>query len=97
MKKTLLFVLVSLASLTVRSQTLKDYTQTADSCFSNLNKSGITTGILYDRIYLLAALPIFNQNYADTSSKVHLVQGYSEIFYASYSNAGMIIPAGRDL
>ncbi|WP_419802358.1 T9SS type A sorting domain-containing protein [Mucilaginibacter sp.] len=92
MKKILLFVLVILASLTVRSQTLKDYTQTADSCFSNLNKSGITTGILYDRIYPLAALPIFNQNYADTSSKVHLIQAYSELFYAAYSNAGMIIP-----
>lgn len=34
----------------------QNYRNIADSLFSNLNKSGATTGILYDRVYPLAGL-----------------------------------------
>jgi len=72
MKKLLLFLIV-FASLTVKAQTPKNFTQTADSCLFNLDKSGVTTGILYDRVFPFATLAIFNQNYADTSSgQTHL-------------------------
>ncbi len=91
MKKLLLFLVV-FVSLTVKAQTPKNYTQTADSCLVNLNKSGVTTGILYDRVFPFASLAIFNQNYADTSSYSHFKQGYSELYDAAYSNGGMITP-----
>lgn len=90
--KKLLLVLLSFICLTVQAQTLKNFTQTADSCLSNLNKSAMTTNILYDRVYPFAALSVFNQNYADTSSSSHFNQAYNELFNAAYSNAGMVIP-----
>ncbi|MVN21325.1 esterase/lipase family protein [Mucilaginibacter arboris] len=91
MKKLLLFLIV-FASLTVKAQTPKNFTQTADSCLFNLDKSGVTTGILYDRVFPFAGLAIFNQNYADTSSFTHFKQGYNELYDAAYSNGGMITP-----
>ncbi|MEJ7779322.1 MAG: alpha/beta fold hydrolase [Daejeonella sp.] len=95
MKKLLLFFL-ALNYFTVQAQTLKNYTQTADSCLSYLDKSGITTGILYDRVYPFAALAIFNENYADTSSYSHFIQGYNELYNAAYSNSGMLATESFD-
>ena len=91
MKKLLLFLIV-FASLTAEAQTPKNFTQTADSCLVNLNKSGVTTGILYDRVFPFASLAIFNENYADTSSYSHFKQGYNELYDAAYSNGGMMTP-----
>lgn len=59
---------------------------------SNLNKSNITTGIFYDRVYPFAGLSVFNDNYADTSSRVHFLQGYNELYNAAYSHNGMVEP-----
>ena len=33
-----------------------EYRQAADNAFANLDKSGITSGILYDRVFLAANL-----------------------------------------
>jgi len=66
MKKLLLFLIV-FASLTVKAQTPKNFTQTADSCLSNLDKLGLTIGILYNRIYPFAGLNMFNLGTSDTS------------------------------
>jgi len=92
MKKLLLCCLFAFAYITVHAQTQKNFTQTADSCLINLDKSNITTGIFYDRVYPFAGLSVFNDNYADTSSYSHFIQGYSELFNAAYSNNGMVIP-----
>lgn len=68
------------------------FTQDVDSVFQNLDKSFITTGILYDRIYPYAALHVFNTSLADTSFKNHFRQGYWEIFKAAYSRTGLTSP-----
>lgn len=52
-------LLFCLLSLSVKAQD-KTYTQTIDSLFINLNKSGVTTGILYDRVFPFAGLDVFN-------------------------------------
>ncbi|WP_299291991.1 T9SS type A sorting domain-containing protein [uncultured Mucilaginibacter sp.] len=91
MKKLLLYLL-ALVCATVQAQTQKNYTQTADSCMSNLNKSNITTGIFYDRVYPFSGLSVFNDNYADTSSNSHYLQGYNELYNAAYSTNSMVAP-----
>ena len=57
-----------------------------------LNKSGITTGILYDRVFPFAALFSFNTLYGnpDTSGYDHFYQAYSEIYNAAYSKGGLM-------
>lgn len=68
------------------------YSQMVDSLMSPLNKSLITTGILYDRVYPFAGLHSFNTSYGnpDTSSYDHFYQAYSEIYNAAYSKTGLM-------
>ena len=47
-----------------------------DSLTAHLDKSRISTGILYDRALPLAALHAFNYYRADTGSSDHLRQAY---------------------
>lgn len=49
----------------------KNYTETMDSLFINLNKTEITTGILYDRVFPFAGLDIFNLGF-NTCCTYHL-------------------------
>lgn len=56
-----------------------------DSLTANLNKSAITTGLLYDRALPLAALHSFGVRRPDTTSSAHLRQAYLELWIASYS------------
>jgi hypothetical protein len=72
------------------------FTSDVDSVFRNLDKSFITTGILYDRIYPFAALHVFNTSLADTSFKEHFRQGYYEIFKAAYDKTGLTSPDSID-
>ena len=42
-----------------------------------LDKSEVTTGILYDRVYPMANLTGFNQTEADTATARHFYHGYA--------------------
>lgn len=68
------------------------YTQMVDTLMGPLNKSQITTGILYDRVFPFAGLHSFNTLYGnpDTSSYNHFYQSYSEIYNAAYSKIGLM-------
>lgn len=50
-----------------------------DSLTANLDKSPITSDILYDRALPLAALHSFGTRRADTTSSAHLRQAYLEL------------------
>lgn len=53
--------------------------------FIHLDKSGITTGILYDRVFPFANLPFFNVNQPDTIDVTFFIQAGSELRRASYN------------
>ncbi len=92
MKIFLLYLLFGfLLSFSLKAQD-KTYTQTIDSLFINLNKTEITTGILYDRVYPFAALEKFNLGASDTASNRYFTQAYLELFTAAYNNSGMTNP-----
>jgi hypothetical protein len=92
MKKLTLLITVLVAILTQASAQQKNYTETMDSLFSNISKIGITTGILYDRIFPSAALHVFNSGVIDTSSNEHFRQAWLELYRAAYINTSMLNP-----
>jgi hypothetical protein len=64
----------------------KDYTQRMDEILINVNKSPITTGILYDRIMSFSNLDWLKQNGAVTNSNYqHFIQSWSELYRSSYN------------
>ena len=66
-----------------------------DSLTAYLNKGPITTGILYDRAYPIAALHSFGVRRADTTSNAHIRQAYQELWMASYNrNTFRYTPSG---
>jgi len=92
MKNLKIFLLI-LSFFTVNAvRAQKTYTYTVDSLFTHLNKSSITTGILYDRAYPLAAVHLFNKKEVDTAYSDYLIEAYRELFASSYSQAGWINP-----
>lgn len=62
------------------------YTEFIDNEMRFLDKSEITTGILYDRVNSLAGLSDFNITQADTSSNKHFRQSYFEMKVAAYNS-----------
>ncbi|MFC5285336.1 T9SS type A sorting domain-containing protein [Pedobacter alpinus] len=75
------------------------YTETVDSLFQHLDKTGASTGILYDRVLPIASLQDFNFSNSDTSSHWHFIQSYSEIIRATYnpSNTWLTVNDLKDL
>lgn len=64
----------------------KDYTQRMDEILINVNKTPITTGILYDRIMSFSNLNWLKQNGAVTNSNYqHFIQSWSELYRSSYN------------
>ena len=53
-KLTLLTTFVVLVGIANAQQ--KNYTETIDSLFANISKTGVTTGILYDRVFPASGL-----------------------------------------
>src|SRR5919107_3673900 len=90
-----LFILIA-GTTVLKAQKLPSFTHLADSVFENLNKSYITTGILYDRVYPSAMLHVFNSSYSDTSNIYHFSQAYYELYNAKYNRAGMTEPGLLD-
>ena len=83
MKHIYLFCLFFVLSQFVSAQI---YTQKVDEKLQLLDKTEITTNILYDRVFPMAKLLMFNESAADTSQASHLFQAYSEIQRADYNN-----------
>lgn len=64
-----------------------------DYLFRYLDKSQILTQILYDRVFPLGRLDMFNQQgRSDTSSYNHFLQVYNELFDANYNSQNNMLP-----
>ena len=64
----------------------KDYTQNMDVLLTNVNKTPITTGILYDRIMSFSDLDWLKVNGAVTNSNYkHFIQSWSELYRSAYN------------
>ena len=94
MKKTILKLLslvICTISITANSQTTftglkKDYTQSMDSIMSYVNKTPITTGILYDRVMSFSSLNMLKENAIVTKSNYkHFIQSWSELYRSAYT------------
>jgi hypothetical protein len=87
--RLLLLCLIATGTTTLFAQTSPfGYAKAVDELLQNVDKSGITTGLLYDRAYPKARLDVFNQlGTPDTTSPSHFEQAYYELFQASYNNA----------
>jgi hypothetical protein len=86
-KQILLIAIFIIAINQLCAQSDNPVVQKADSITANLNKTYVTTGILYDRVAPLAGLDLFNSQ-TDTSDYALFTQAYFEMFYASYNNVG---------
>ena len=66
---------------------LLTFTQAMDSLLAPLDKSRITTGILYERVKPLANIDLFNIPSSDPfiSENSYFRQAYLELFNASYN------------
>jgi hypothetical protein len=64
------------------------YQQATDAAIVNLDKSGVTSGILYDRVFPFANL----YEPSAPSSPGHFRQAHAELFNASYNTANRINP-----
>lgn len=81
-------ILILLMSGKIFSQSYDpSYREVVDSIMTPINKSQITTGILYDRVFPWASLHAFN---ADTSGYKHFLQASAELYQAAYNKTGMI-------
>jgi hypothetical protein len=73
-----------LFNLTLKAQS---FTYVIDSLLQHLDKSAITTGILYDRAWPAAAVHLLNVNEADTASRSYFMEAYFELLSAAYNQA----------
>ena len=77
MKKLATFFALAVISLSLQAQSRQQtYTETFDNAFRNVNKTDITTGILYDRVVPFANLTNFNSNVnpaVDTGGFSHFI------------------------
>lgn len=93
MRKLLLLFIFSI-SFCAHSQTVEKklaakknpYTSSINAKFQQLDKTEITTDILYERVFPMADLANFNQTAADTSNVDHYYSAYAELQTADYNN-----------
>lgn len=93
MKKLLLIIFLFFTPAFLFGQS---YKYVADSLFYHLDKSGVTTNILYDRVFPLANLHSFNKLQPDTASNKHFRQAYAELYNAAYNNTSWLLPMHID-
>jgi hypothetical protein len=72
------------------------YQLATDSMLQYLDKSPITTGLLYDRVFQDARLDIFNYYQTDTSSYTHFLQANYELYSAAYNPTGLLTRSGLE-
>lgn len=81
----IIFTLLVILGAKSYAQQVDEYKQTTDSLLQHLDKSGVSTGVLYDRVFPVSALNNFNMVVSDTSSTWHFIQAYSEFYRAAYT------------
>jgi hypothetical protein len=86
MKKITFCIILMIISLKVQAQlTNGNFTTEVDYRLQNISKNPITSNILIDRVFPVAAIQVFNQGVRiDTSSYSHFKQAWSELNRASY-------------
>ena len=70
------------------------YKAYSDFKLQNLNKTIISSGILYDRVFPVADIEMFKQldQVTDTTGPRHFLQAYYELYEAAYNNNGWLSP-----
>jgi hypothetical protein len=81
-----------LISLNARAQNNFPYAEKADSIFANLDKSLITTGILFDRAVPLSRFDLYNPA-TDIVDYQMATQTYFELYQAAYQRTNLIDPS----
>ena len=67
-----------------------NYRDISYNILKNLDKSQISTGVLYDAVFPLAGLQYYTgDSGTDTSNADHFLQAYSEIYLSRVNNLGM--------
>ncbi|WP_332023866.1 hypothetical protein, partial [Kaistella sp.] len=80
----LLFSTITFAQVTTNGS--GDYTADMDNILTHVDKSPVTTGILYDRVMSFADLDLLKDDgYITTSNYQHFIQSWSELYRASYN------------
>ncbi len=92
MKKALLFIAMILLQVNILVAQTSQYTREIDSLYTNIDKSQITTGLLYDRVIPMTSLHTFNSLYPDTSYGAHFTQAWHELFSSAYNNSNLLTP-----
>lgn len=102
-KKLFVFVCMLALSTTVKGQDTRSlYQQHSDELFQHLDKTQIFTGLLYDRVANFADLDTLstiitnNTNPDVTTSSVHFLQAWKELYDASYNQSNLMKPEWLD-
>jgi hypothetical protein len=89
--KKLLLATILVGTLCLHNKTqAQSYTYVIDSLLLHLDKSAISTGILYDRAWPLANLQTVNNSSPDTLSNVYFKQAYFEMFTSAYNQSAWV-------
>lgn len=95
-KKCIVFISLFAFINTIHAQTTNwdtlPWKTYADYKLQLLNKSYMSTTVLYDRVFPIANVDGFTGHSSDTSSPAHFVQAYDEIYNAAYNTSGWITP-----
>ena len=94
LRSTALLLLLLLLNFIASSQSLT-FTQAMDSLLAPLDKSRVTTGILYERVKPLANIDLFNLPSADPyiSDYSFFCQAYFELYNSAYNKSGWLKPS----
>jgi hypothetical protein len=76
---------------TTKAQQNYLYAEKTDSMFANLDKSLITTGVLYDRAFPLSRFDLYNPA-TDTVDYEYISQAYYELYQAAYNRNVLLEP-----
>lgn len=93
--------LLLITSKSIQAQTNWDtlpWKSYSDYRLQNLNKSYVTTNILYDRMFPLANVDEYSGSLSlsDTTHPDHFMQAYYEIYNSAYNTTGWISPDQMD-
>jgi hypothetical protein len=91
LKSVIAWIVISMLFANNSFAQVSGYTAWADSLFQHLDKSQISTGVFYDRIYNLAQLQDYDSA-TDTTDGYALRQAYFEIYNASYNQTNWLKP-----
>jgi Putative serine esterase (DUF676)/PA14 domain len=84
--KKLLFLMLLLGCQELKAQS--QYRKGTDEAFASLDMTGVTSRILYDRVFPVARLTEFTAT--DKSSPSHFLQARSELYEASYNASNQL-------